>query len=217
MAVSAAASLAFLLARPFTAGDWPVIFKVLSIFLLALLGIRVDGLLGIALTLSSVGDFLLGIRRLGSLDERSLFLIGLGSFLIAHLPYIALFRKFHASVWWTPNSTRVCGALAILVVVGSVLGILRQSLGSVLIPVGIYSLVLCGMGISAILADLGTPLAGVGALLFIASDVMIAISRFRGPFLGNEQLIWITYYSAQLLILRGVERRPIWNRQSQSQ
>ena len=56
-------------------------------------------------------------------------------------------------------------------------------------------------------ADLGTPLAGFGALLFIASDAMIAINRFRGPFPGNEQLIWITYYSAQFLILRGVERR----------
>ena len=57
------------------------------------------------------------------------------------------------------------------------------------------------------LADLGTPLAGFGVLLFIASDAMIAISKFRGSFLGSEQLIWITYYSAQLLILRGVERR----------
>jgi uncharacterized membrane protein YhhN len=88
-----------------------------------------------------------------------------------------------------------------------------------LIPVEVYSLVLACMGISAILADLGNPLAGVGALLFIASDAMIAISRFRGPFLGNEQLIWITYYTAQLLILRGVERRYSGNQsmpQSQS-
>jgi hypothetical protein len=36
---------------------------------------------------------------------------------------------------------------------------------------------------------------------------MIAINRFRSPFPGHEQLIWITYYSAQVLILCGVERR----------
>ena len=48
-------------------------------------------------------------------------------------------------------------------------------------------------------------------LLFIASDAMIAISKFRGSFLGNEQLIWITYYSAQLLILGGVQRRNSGN------
>jgi uncharacterized membrane protein YhhN len=50
--------------------------------------------------------------------------------------------------------------------------------------------------------------------LFIASDAMIAISKFRVPFPGNEQLIWITYYSAQFLILRGVERRH--NRKQQT-
>ena len=205
--VSAAASLTFLLAHPLTAGDWPVIFKVLSILLLAVLGFRVDGLLGGALALSSLGDFLLGVRRLGSLDGESLFLLGLGSFLIAHLVYIALFRKYLALVWWKPSPARVWGVLAILVALGSVLGILRQSLGSMLIPVVVYSLVLSCMGISAMLADLGTPLAGFGVLLFIASDAMIAINKFRGPFLGSEQLIWITYYSAQFLILRGVERR----------
>ena len=206
-AVSAAASLTFLLARLLTAGDWPVIFKVLSILLLAVLGFRVDGLLGCALALSSLGDFFLGVRRLGSLDGESLFLLGLGSFLIAHLVYIALFRKYQALVWWKPSPARAWGVLAILVALGSVLGTLQQSLGSMLIPVVVYSLVLTWMGISAMLADLRTPLAGFGALLFIASDAMIAINKFHGPFPGNDQLIWITYYSAQFLILRGVERR----------
>ncbi len=206
-AVSAAASLTFLLARPLTAGDWPVIFKVLSILLLAVLGFRVDGLLGCALALSSLGDFFLGVRRLGSLDGESLFLLGLGSFLIAHLVYIALFRKYQALVWWKPSPARAWGVLAILVALGSVLGTLQQSLGSMLIPVVVYSLVLTWMGISAMLADLRTPLAGFGALLFIASDAMIAINKFHGPFPGNDQLIWIIYYSAQFLILRGVERR----------
>jgi uncharacterized membrane protein YhhN len=204
--VSVAASLTFLLAHPLTAGDWPVIFKVLSIFLLAVLGLRADVLLGGALALSSLGDFFLGVRWLGSLDERSLFLLGLGSFLIAHLVYIALFRKYRASISWKPSSARVWSVLAILVALGSMLGILWQSLGSMLIPVLVYSLVLSCMGISAILVDLGSPLAGFGALLFIASDAMIAISKFRGSFPGHEQLIWITYYSAQSLILRGVER-----------
>jgi hypothetical protein len=38
--VSAADTLTFLRARPLTAGDWPVIFKVLSILLLAVLEIN---------------------------------------------------------------------------------------------------------------------------------------------------------------------------------
>jgi len=61
------------------------------------------------------------------------------------------------------------------------------------------------MGISALLADLVTPVAAFGALLFIASDAMIAIDKFHGHIPGGNQLIWITYYSAQLLILLGVE------------
>jgi uncharacterized membrane protein YhhN len=207
LAISVAASLTFLVARPFTAGDWPVIFEVLSILLLSMLGFRCDRLLGGALVISSVGDFLLGIPRLGGLDGESLFLFGLGSFLVAHILYIGVFLKYRAMVWRKPSLARKLGVLVILVALASVLGILRPSLGSMLIPVMAYSLVLCCMGISAMLADLGNPLAGLGALLFIASDAMLAISKFRGPFAGNAQLIWITYYSAQFLILLGVKHR----------
>lgn len=206
-AVSAISFLVYLLSRPLTAGDWPVIFKVLSILLLAVLGFRTKALLGAALALSSLGDFLLGFRRLGQLDADLLFLLGLGTFLVAHLVYIVLFRKYWPLIWWKSNPARVSGILAILVALGSVLAILRNSLGSMLIPVVVYSLVLACMGISAMLADLGSPRAAFGALLFITSDAAIAISKFRGSFTGSEQLIWITYYLAQFLILRGVQFR----------
>ena len=42
------------------------------------------------------------------------------------------------------------------------------------------------------LADLGTALAGFGAVLFIACDAMIAISKFRHPFPYSQQRVWIT-------------------------
>jgi uncharacterized membrane protein YhhN len=206
LAVSAGASLAFLLTGPASANEWTVSCKVASIALLAVLGFRVDRLLGSALAISSVGDFLLGVRRLGSLDGESLFLLGLGTFLIAHLFYIAMFRRYRPVSGARPNSVRMLGMVAIVVALGCVLGTLRHSLGALIIPVAVYSLVLCVMGISAMLADLGTPLAAVGALSFIASDAMLAISKFRGPFAGNGPLIWITYYAAQLLILLGVAR-----------
>jgi len=212
--VSAAASLTYLVVRPLTAGDWPVVFAVLSTLLLAVVGFRVTALLGVALAVSCLGDFLLGVRRLGSLDGESLFLLGLGSFLVAHLVYIAMFRKYRMAEWRKPGAVRVLGVLTILVVLGTILGILRDSLGPLLIPVVVYSLVLSGMGISAMLADLGTPLAGIGALFFIASDAMIAISKFRGPFPGHEPLIWITYYAAQFLILLGVAHRRRWEQRA---
>jgi len=49
--------------RPITAGDWLVIFKVASILLLAVLGFRVNALLGSALVICALGDLLLGARR----------------------------------------------------------------------------------------------------------------------------------------------------------
>ena len=203
-ATSAASSLIYLLARPLTAVEWPVMFKVLSILLLAVLGFRVSGLLGGALVLSSVGDFFLGVGRLGSLGEEALFLLGLSFFLIAHLFYIALFRKWLLSYWSKPGVARALGILVIVIALGSLLGMLRHSLGSLLIPVVVYALVLCGMGISAMLADLGSSLSALGALLFIASDAMIAVSKFRGTFWGHESIIWITYYLAQVFIVCGV-------------
>ena len=206
-AISAAASLSFLVVRPLTAGDWPVILKVLSILLLMVLGFRLDRLLGGALAFSALGDFFLGIRQLGSLNGESLFLFGLGSFLCAHLVYILMFSNYRLMVWRRAGWMRMVGILAILIALGCVLGILHRALASMLIPVVAYSLVLCGMGISAMLADLGNPLAAVGALLFIASDAMIALHKFHGPFPGDDQLIWITYYAAQFLILLGIARR----------
>ena len=44
--LSVIASIIFLLAGPVAAGEWPVLFKVASIVLLAILGFRVNPLLG---------------------------------------------------------------------------------------------------------------------------------------------------------------------------
>jgi uncharacterized membrane protein YhhN len=203
--VSVAAAVVFLVARPFTAGDAPAFFKVASIVLLMLLGFRVNVLLGSALAFSAAGDALLGVRRIGSLGEESLFLLGLVSFLLAHLVYILLFGKHVSAEFVKRNPLRVADACVIVVALGGMLVFLCHSLGPMLLPVAVYSLVLSAMGISAMLADLGTPLAAMGALLFIASDAMLATSRFHGAFPGDNQFIWIAYYLAQLFLLRGVE------------
>jgi uncharacterized membrane protein YhhN len=204
LCVSAAASIAFVFARLLTTAGWPVILEVFSILLLALLGSRISRLLGGALAISALGDLLLGLQRIGNLNRETLFLFGLSAFLFAHLLYIALFRKLWTATWWKPGKARLLGIVLILAVLGTLLGILWPTLGQLRIPILIYALVLSGMGISAMLADLGTPLASIGALLFITSDAMIAISKFRGPFAGHDQLIWITYYLAQLLIFLGI-------------
>lgn len=47
-------------------------------------------------------------------------------------------------------------------------------------------------------------LAAVGAVLFVASDSMIAINRFQGHFRLAELLILVTYFTAQWLIALSV-------------
>jgi len=181
-------------------------FKVGSILLLALAGFRVDKLLGTALALCSVGDLLLGVRRLGSLGAEKLFLPGLGAFLAAHVIYIAMFRRYKGVDGWKPGPLRIVGIAVIPIVLGLVLGVLRHSLGSLLIPVAAYALVLAVMAISAMLADLGNPLAAIGVLFFVTSDALLAICNFHGQFQAGSPLIWITYYIAQALIVLGIER-----------
>jgi uncharacterized membrane protein YhhN len=212
---SAAASLAYLLTADFGATGWRVFLKVASIALLALLGFRVSKPLGAALTLGTIGDFLLGVPRLGTFGPEQLFLFGLGAFLCGHLVYIVMFWSCRRDTMAGPHqrSTRkqnqLGRSLAILAVVATlicVLGVLHGSLGPLLVPVVVYSLVLATMAISAILTDLGDPLAAVGALCFIASDAMLALAKFNAPFPASSALIWITYYAAQLLIFLGVAR-----------
>jgi uncharacterized membrane protein YhhN len=204
--LSAAASVVFLLSGFVTRGEWPVLFKMASIGLLAILGFRVNVLLGVALTFGAVGDFLLGVRQLGRLDAEKLFLFGLASFLLGHLVYIAMFWKYRARSGWRSGWARWVGVVAVVIALGTVLGTLRNSLGPLLVPVVVYALVLASMAISAELSELGNSLAALGALCFVASDAMLAIGKFKGPFPRQEPLVWITYYLAQLLIFLGVAR-----------
>jgi uncharacterized membrane protein YhhN len=215
LALSAFASVLFLLASSFTSADWTVLLKVASIALLAVLGFRVNRLLGIALSFGALGDFLLGIHRLGNLGAEKLFLFGLGAFLIGHLVYIAMFRRFLPHSWARHSPLRELGIMAVLLTLWLVLASLQSSLGPLLMPVIVYALVLAAMASTAILAELGNPLAAIGALLFVASDAMLAIAKFRGPCAGHNPLIWITYYLAQALIFLAVERHA--REQSSSQ
>lgn len=204
LSVACAAVFTLFVARPI-AGDWPVLLKVTSIVLLMLLGFRIHWALGMALAFSAIGDWLLGVRRLGSLAEQSLFLFGLGAFLIAHLFYIGLFQKDRALPEFRRDPGRIAAAVAILLAMGGVLILLFPNLGPLLVPVVVYAGVLCSMGISAQMAGLNNSYAAIGALLFIASDASIAIAKFHDAFSGDRPFIWITYYLAQWLILRGFQ------------
>jgi uncharacterized membrane protein YhhN len=122
-----------------------------------------------------------------------LFLPGLAAFLCAHLAYVAAFEA-------TPLARGVWFAIVLLVSAPLSLRLLRAAPGLPLrIAVGAYMLVIALMVGSAIAS--GSLVAAAGAVLFMASDAMIALSRFVGPFAGARVAIIVTYHAGQLLLV----------------
>jgi uncharacterized membrane protein YhhN len=130
---------------------------------------------------------------------RDRFTAGLISFLIAHLFYIAAF-------WSESGRALSIRAVIPFLIYGSLmLRMLWRDLGKMRLPVLIYMLVILMMGWTAtsrmmVTGERGSMLAFTGALLFIASDSMLAIDRFKGRFKGAQAYILTTYFAAQWLI-----------------
>jgi uncharacterized membrane protein YhhN len=149
-------------------------------------------LLAVGLIFSTLGDVLL------ELDHGRLFVQGLAAFLCAHLVYLLLFLR---------NRGRVpaMGATAMVLYSGTMGIWLAPSLGAFRLPVFAYLVAITAMTIAAF-GSRFVPLAAIGALLFTASDSLIAIAKFKGTFPGRDTLVWSTYCAAQLLISKGVLR-----------
>ncbi|MBK6300664.1 MAG: lysoplasmalogenase [Actinomycetales bacterium] len=150
----------------------------------------------IGLVLCLIGDVLL----LGRSDRH--FLAGLIAFLLAHVAYIAAFRRIpgEGPIWWGVIAVAVLGVVVILT---KVLPIVRAS-GRDGIPLVVYALVVGGM--AALAWATGLPVVGIGATLFLASDALIAYDRFVRPLAWGQVVVHITYHLGQLLIVLGMLR-----------
>jgi len=140
-----------------------------------------------ALVFSLAGDVLLMLP-----SEQ--FVAGLGAFLIAHVCYIVGF--------WTNGPELVpflIAALIVAVVIGSlarrILPGVRREDRALVAPVTAYMAVIGVMVATAV--AVGNPIAAVGAVLFAASDTMIAWDRFLGPFPSSGVWIMTTYHLGQ--------------------
>jgi uncharacterized membrane protein YhhN len=138
------------------------------------------------------------------------FIPGLGSFLIAQLGYTFVFlrlrnRGVNSSAFF---ARRLFWALAFLFFGGAFFRLLYPALlgTDFLLPVGLYTLAITSMGLSTSIRNGSTSstsyLTGIlGAILFILSDAMIAISVFLEPFPYHNLLVMLTYISAQFLLV----------------
>lgn len=156
-----------------------------------------------ALVLSWAGDcILLADRVIGGY-----FVYGLVAFLAAHILYVAHFLKLRKAAGIQSRPSIVFFVLVVLYAVG-LLYSLRPHLGGMMYPVVIYGAVISVMFASSLGA---IPKGGaryanagaVGALLFLASDSLLAINRFAAPIDFAATLTMLTYGLAQFLIAEG--------------
>jgi len=156
-----------------------------ALIVYATAGAQPSGWLIAALVFSLLGDVYLMLPA-------DLFAPGLVAFLLAHLAYIA---DFEAPVTW-----RVIWLVVLLA--GSVplaLRIMRAVKESALRPaIALYMTVITLMVASALAS--GSRLAVVGALLFFASDGVLAWNRFVHPFPRGPLAVIVTYHLGQLAL-----------------
>jgi uncharacterized membrane protein YhhN len=133
---------------------------------------------------------------------RSFFIHGLVSFLIAHVFYIIAFTM---GMPWAPTHLLVLlPFVAFGIAIG---GYLWPHLGPLKPAVMCYITVILVMGWRAAvrMESPGVPLAGgvlafAGAILFITSDLFLALDRFVRKFRAARAIVLGTYFTAQTLI-----------------
>ncbi|MFN2121428.1 MAG: lysoplasmalogenase [Anaerolineales bacterium] len=132
------------------------------------------------------------------------FLAGLGSFLLTHLSYIFAFATAarYAGFPWISIPLVFIGALILWYLWAGLPPRLRGPLAAyVLVIVTMASLAVYR---AALFPRVGTIAAGVGAVLFLSSDAVLAIDRFRRPFRAAQAVVLGTYFAGQLLIALSV-------------
>jgi len=148
------------------------------------------GFMGAGFLASALGDYLLDF------PDDKYFMSGLIAFFVAHLAFLAYLWPYAS--WSVP----LCVAIAIFTLVFYVW--LQPYLEKGLtIPVAAYSLVIALMGMAAITTSLPSILIPIGAALFIASDVVLSVEKFKTKFKFDKTINWILYASGQIALAVG--------------
>ncbi len=156
-----------------------------------------------ALLFSWLGDvWLMMVPTLGP----AWFLYGLGGFLLAHGSYMLAFSGWSAGrPGWLRRRPWAAAPLVVYLVLLTAWW--WSSLGGYRWPVVVYSLFITAMGLTAlnlrerVPADIYRMLVA-GAVLFILSDSLIAVDKFRQSVPGAGIWIMLTYTAAQYLLVR---------------
>lgn len=172
--------------------------KLLPMVLLLILALatplstRYKTILTVGLLFCAIGDYTL-----------QWFLIGLSSFLIGHVFYIAAFRSVQFAK--TPLPVKI-GLLLYGLLMATWLATTLWQRGETILAVAVcayIAIILC-MGWTSFRT--AQPLAISGATLFIVSDSVLAVNRFIMDVAFAHEIIMFTYYGAQLLLMLSIAK-----------
>lgn len=155
----------------------------------------------LALLFSWMGDVLLLFQE----DNALFFLLGLSTFLLAHVFYIIFFHFIRVK-----ENVKSNPWLLVLVVIyyAMLISLLSPYLNDMKLPVRIYGVIISFMLMLALhMLKIKNKRAGLwmmtGALLFVLSDSILAINKFFYSFEMAGIVIMLTYGLAQLFIVKG--------------
>lgn len=179
------------------------VLKVSGVAILALIAFASGAmwLLWAALAASAVGDAFLAGK-----PERWL-LPGMAAFFLAHVFYVIVFWQLGEGAGW---SWPVKIGQAALVLGGAAyIRWLMPWLGKMRVPILAYGAVILMMGAAAISLPAAYRLVTVGALMFIASDAILARQLFCRPVEAPPQklpsyAVWFLYFFGQAAITLGL-------------
>ena len=153
-----------------------------------------------ALVFSTMGDILL------IFEGRPFFILGLLSFLLAHVLYVLIFRSWVGTLK-LDFYTVVC-SLFILSYYFFFMKFLWSHLGAMRIPVLAYAFVISGMLWMALQLLRGPSSFRwhivLGALFFVVSDSLLSIQLFYSSFELAHFYVMLTYLLAQFLLVYGI-------------
>jgi sterol desaturase/sphingolipid hydroxylase (fatty acid hydroxylase superfamily)/uncharacterized membrane protein YhhN len=153
---------------------------------------RFAWLLIAALAFSLAGDCFLMVP--------GFFIPGLVAFLIAHLFYIALFKR---GASWFPRRW----ALVVTLGVGTAMyaflfpglnAVLRGAVAAYVVVIALMAAQ--ALGRAAVLKDRASMCVAIGAVFFMVSDSLLATNKFAMPLPMAQFWVLATYYVAQILI-----------------
>ncbi len=163
----------------------------------------------VGLALSMLGDvFMIG-------KQRRWLAVGLVSFLLAHVAYLVAALPLVSLAYVSPIGLGLTTA-GVLIAGLATLGRVGPHLGHLKFPCYVYFAALGLMTIVSVSAWLTEPwqtgrgLLALGAVLFLLSDVAVALQRFLGDDFRTRLWGLPCYYAAQFMLAFSVSRTTGW-------